>query len=50
MIELLKAFGLIAIVAIFVYWIYSLVTWDGSDCDGNDCDQCPFDCDKRKKP
>lgn len=34
-------------VAIAAFWVYSLATWDGQGCTGDDCNTCPFPCEKR---
>lgn len=47
--RLLAAINLIPIIAgvlIFVVWMHALVNWDGSTCDDDQCEICPFPCDK----
>lgn len=37
-------------LVVVVIWIVSLAKWDGKGCKPNkdDCDHCPFPCDKYK--
>lgn len=43
------ALGVMALAA-FVFWIYSLVNWDGScPCDKSQCESCPFPCEEHQK-
>lgn len=40
----------VCILAAVLLWAYSLADWDGEyHCDENDCEFCPFPCEKRKK-
>lgn len=50
--RLLAAINLIPIIVgvlIFAVWMHALVNWDGSTCDDDQCETCPFPCDKHDK-